>query len=355
MKRFIRSWSPTHLTHLVVRRLRGRAGVEEVAAKRCNLCPRESEYTPPAVFLPGQLDNVVAVHPQTTRAIEDRRINGAVVEHAPTVAYWLDGARLCDFGVYKGSWSRYLTQNAKSTARGAPARVEGESALVSSLLGGLYFGHWLRDDTAAYLLAAEVGAAPMTTATPDWTHKPFYAAAFGQNWSPTGNADFETLVVFDDYSQNSHKKARYEVLRAGFRNGRRPMQEGARVYLKRGDGGVNRRVLINERALVETLTAEGFIILDVNETPVETVAAALLGARLFVTVEGSQQNHALPALPEGAAYVAIQPPALFNNAARDWTALIGVRYGFVVAKAEGEGFRVDIRALMKTIEIAERG
>ena len=349
----MRSWSPEHIHHLARRAVGGRAPIDDVASRREVLCPEEEVDLEPAIMLAGEEDKIVALHPETTRELEERRLRGGRVVHAPTIAHWIEGAKLRDFSLYKGRWSHHLSAVEGAPRGGLVRRFDRPAALATSLLGGTYFGHWLRDDVAAYLLAEEAGEPVSTRLPASWPHARFYAGVFGQSWEPTDMADFSEIAVFTDFSQNSGKVARYERLRSRMRAAVRPERGGHRVYLRRGDGGANRRNMTNEEELIALLRAEGFMIVDVVAHPIEDIAARLLDAALVVSIEGSHQNHALPTVRADGGLVTINPPSMFCNAARDWSAALGLKFGVVVGEQDGDGFRAPLAALMKTVERVE--
>lgn len=346
----MRSWSPVHLGYLARRALGPRPAAAAIARRREALCGEEEQEIAPAIFLKGQLDHVTALLPLTTREQEEKRVHARIFRHDPTVAYWIDGAKLRAFGVYKGGWARHLTQVPGARRARRPRRESGVCALATSFLGGKFFGHWMHSDSTTYLLAESVGR-PVSTACPDWPHRAFYADAYRQDWTPTESADFETLVVFDDYAQNSSRVARYETLRRRLREKVRARAPGGLVYLRRGDGGETQRRMANERAIIDRLAREGFEVVDVEQSDAGAIAAALLDAKLAVSIEGSHQSHLMPALSRRGGLLSIVPPNLFGNAARDWSGALGMRWGFVVGEKSGSAFRVDERALLKTIDL----
>lgn len=347
----VRSLSAAHFGYQARRAFGLAVSAATVAGRREELCKAEEQEIAPAIFLKEQLGNITALLPLTTKEQEDKRVHARSFHHAPTVAYWIDGAKLRDFGVYKSGWVRYLTRVASAGRRSTtPQRASGVSGLATSLLGGKFFGHWMHSDSTTYLLAEKVGR-PVCAPHPDWPHRAFYAACYGQDWMPIECADFETLVVFDDYSQNSGRVARYETLRRRLRDHVRATTTDGRVYLRRGGGGATKRRIINEAAIIDRLAREGFEIVDAEQPRAADIAAALLDARLVVSIEGSHQSHLLPTLRRDGGLLSIVPPDKFGNAARDWSGALGMRWGFVVGEQRGEAFAVDERALLKTIDL----
>jgi hypothetical protein len=79
----------------------------------------------------------------------------------------------------------------------------------------------------------------------------------------------------------------------------------------------------------------------------------LFGARIVISVEGSQLSHALYSLGDRAGLVVIQPPDRFFNSHMDWARLLDVRYGFVVGEQKEAGFYLALDDLLRTIDLVD--
>ena len=123
------------------------------------------------------------------------------------------------------------------------------------------------------------------------------------------------------------------------------------VYLRRGKSA-ERRELVNEDEIAERLLQVGASVLQMEETPTESIIEYLLGAEVVIGVEGSQLCHAVHTLREGGAIVVIQPPFRFYNAHKDWADALGMKYGFVVGDPAENGFELDPDDLLRTIDLA---
>ena len=128
------------------------------------------------------------------------------------------------------------------------------------MIGTQFFGHWLTDDCTQYSLAEDYGT-PLCLPRPTYRDQAAYEAYLQQNWTPTSSARVKNLIVFQDFSQNNHKKRRYKVLsdRSQARFIKRDLS--SLVYLKRGSTGVSRPVA-NEDQLVDELSKRGFTVAD---------------------------------------------------------------------------------------------
>ncbi len=348
----MRSFSPAHIRYLIERRLFGAAEIETVADERIVVCEAEPFDIAPSVYLPHHLDFVRRLHPETLQENENLRVRGGRGSHDPTIAYRIKGVRFRDSGLYKGKWARYFPPI--KPQGNDPARVVGGGsyALASSYSGIKYFGHWVRDDTATCLMA-ETFAQPFCVRTPRWPHQPRYQQFFDLPWPVIDRADFDELYVFSDYAQNSHKVARYREIRRRLRRNAPPGSPSRRVYLHRGATGAVKRLMSNENEVLQALSKNGFVIVDVSRDSADDIVAALLDAETLVSIEGSHASPGVHTLAEGGGYLAIVPPAVFNNVAKDWTSALGMTYGFVVGEERGKAFHVNVRDLLTAVDALE--
>ena len=111
------------------------------------------------------------------------------------------------------------------------------------------------------------------------------------------------------------------------------------------------RELVNQRELADELERWGFRVIDPEKMDVPSISAALAGAKVVTCVEGSAQNHALFAMPAGAALLSIQPPNRFNSISKVVADAVGVRFAYVVADARESGFYLDPARFMRTLEL----
>ncbi|MDN3711242.1 hypothetical protein QWZ10_04260 [Paracoccus cavernae] len=49
--------------------------------------------------------------------------------------------------------------------------------------------------------------------------------------------------------------------------------------------------------------------------------------------------------------ITIQPPYRFDNVWKDFTDLLGMRYGFVVGEGDQERFRVSVDDVMRAVDL----
>lgn len=329
----------------------GDASFNEVCDEHIIINEPEPYDYPPSLYLPHQLENIVALHPETFKQAEEDRIHGEKGFHQPIEAFRIKGVKLRQAGLYKRNWRSYFPHVPAPPEN--PVCINGGSyALASSYSGIQYFGHWLRDDLTTLLMAKEF-AEPFCVRTPEWPDKATYLDIFDQPWPQVDHADFDEIYFFIDYSQNSHKVGRFRHFREKLRTKIKPKLDGHIVYLRRGDTGAVKRIISNEAEMIKALEDSGVIIVDITKDPIEEIIQTLLNARLFITIEGSQAAHSIYTISDGGGYLSIVPPCMFNNPAKDWMTALGVKYGFVVGERDGDAFKVDIPDLLKMADNLE--
>lgn len=312
---------------------------------------QEYNFTP-ALALPGQVDKILAdaFAKDTSRAIE--KLQGGTQYRGPVQRLTLRDAVVTGKFVFAGGLMKPFWSKADWRLLGQlPERANG--AIPSSYHGTNYFGHWLGDDTASYLLAErEVDAPPVIMPFPNWGEQPDYAHRFGQDWAPTPPAFYRRLNLYIDHGQNPHKAERLTELRRRFRTAS-PRDKGSAdiVYLKRGPGSSERR-LTNEAEVIERLSARGCHIHEA-ESGVEVLEAAALNARIIIGVEGSQLLHALYMLRDAGGLLVLQPPKRFFVSNLDWCRVMGFEFAYVVGDPEGEAFSMDLDDLDRTLDLLD--
>ena len=115
----------------------------------------------------------------------------------------------------------------------------------------------------------------------------------------------------------------------------------------------DRRLLVNEHEMADVLGRRGFNILDPERLSVAEIMGSALGAEIVCGVEGSHLVHGLFSMADSAAMLVIQPPHRFNNLFKDYTDCLGMRYAFVVAEPQDDGFAVDVDRLGRTLDLIE--
>lgn len=342
------------LNHVLIKQralrlLGGTRSFKDLADKQWTICPGHSSYPSPAIFLEGELDKVTAVQDETTFAYELRRVQGGTQHnHAPTMAYRLTDVYLVDGSVYKNAM-RYSVSPAKPKFV-VPGNTNyiSSGVLACSFVGNKYFGHWMTDDVPMALAAQQLGQA-VRTSGPLTVHQTQYSSLFGVQPVALRKAKFKELLILEDFGQNQYKRQRYDRMKTALTQAT-PARKGPDIMLLRGTSGVA-RILVNENEVAEFLSKQGFDILQPDEKmSAAEIVARMLGARIVVAVEGSQLAHAVFTMGENGVLLTLQPPYRFNNAFKDITDCLDLRYSFIVGKQVDKGFEIKLEHLARVLD-----
>lgn len=321
--------------------------LQTVAERSWEIAPSETTISPPAYFLPNQLDRVTGwkfadEHPR-------RAMEGGSVTHSATRGYLLKDVWLIDGSLYKDDARSWLLP--KSTLW-PQVRVDYEierGALYCTAMGNKYFGQWLMDDCATYPLASSEGI-PVTTAQAISFHTAGYEDWLGMKPHRLHNAFFRELVIFDDFGQNRNKHMRFRSMSSQLLS-HVNVSPHPGVFLLRGSAG-ELRPMLNEIEIAEHLRDQrGFRILDPLKADVAEIVATCAGARTIAGIEGSGLMHGILALQPGGSILTLQPPNRFVRGYKDQADRDGQHFGFVVGHAENEGFRIDSEELERTLDL----
>ena len=347
-------WSPLPVIDRL-RRLARRPGppLSELAAHSWEIAPAHLESSPPALFLPGQWERVIAFSEFSSRQADLRKVRGGVeVRHDATRAHRLRDAVLIDGTLYKDPASLHLHPR---TGRLPKLRVDDEidrAALYCTFGGNRFFGQWLMDDCATYPLASAEGK-PLTTAQPVNAHTPAYESWLDMQPVRAGAVRLGEVVIFEDFGQNPHKRARFRALGDKLRARVTPRPHPG-VFIVRGATGI-RRVLQNEMEIAERLRdRRGFTIVDPAKTDVPAIVRACAGAQIVAGVEGSGLIHGILTLEEGGGLLVLQPPTRFSAIYKDLTDRDRQQFGFVVGHPRGGDFWVDPEEVERTLDLYAR-
>lgn len=329
-----------------------------VATRTWQLAPATRAVTPPAYFLPGQLERITGWAFADEHPGREMR-GGLPVTHAPTLAHLVEDAWLIDGVLYKGAAVAHLSPRSTRLPQ-LHARAELErAALCCSPAGNRWFGQWLMDDCPLHPLAREHGT-PLSTMLRPAPHVAEYERMLEIHPARLRSAWLRRLVVFTDVGQNRDKHRRFRAMcdavrRSVERTAAAPIEEHPGVFLLRGEAG-ERRVLRGEAALARRLQERrGLRVLDPLRADVATIARTCAGARQVVGVEGSALMHGILALRPGGAVLTLQPPTRFVWVYKHLADRDGQRFGFVVGRPHGVDFTIDADEVERTLDLLERG
>ncbi len=330
-----------------LRLVTGRKTYKDLYDKQWTLSPGQSLISPPAIYLPGELDKVTGVPIETTYANELQQIQGGITQHAATTAYRLSDVQIHSGYIYKGAMKFTLTTTKESWFNQSEIEYIPESALACTFCGNRYFGHWMTDDVILNLAARELAKAVRTSQklSPNQIE---YSHLFEINSTPITHAKFKELIIIEDYAQNQFKRERYQYIRAKLKQLNSPSVSPG-VMLLRGKSGIQ-RYLLNEDEIAEFLRNQGFTIIDPEKTPAREIVRQTLGTKIIVGVEGSQLANGLFTVAEDGVILTLQPPYRFNNVYKGRADCIGIQYAFVVGKQVDSGFEISIENLTRTLD-----
>ena len=314
------------------------------------ICPPEIRSEAPAIFLPDEIDRIVAVQHETSFDNEMNRIFGGNVTHQATVAHDIGKALLAD-GVLYHSCGRvnFQSRPRRPFLSGEIARLD-RAAVVTTGVAEAHFGHWLRDSLITERLANVLGLHAIAPDRDNWKHEDGYRAITGLRSDRYSQVLIENAVIFEDIGLNTNAITRLEWIREKVRAQVDHAVGPRRVYLRRVGGG-NGRDMLNEKALNQFLISKGFETIDPISCSVGDIARSLSNADIVVLSEGSAHNHALLTMKRGSALVTIQPPRRFNAVVKPFFHAVGIEWAFTVGDDDGEGFSAPFGRLMRAIDL----
>lgn len=234
--------------------------------------------------------------------------------------------------------SKFVNASFSDTFASAP--VMEEAILINSMAGLRYFGHWLGDDTSAFEALRDQSNF-ISLPLPPWANAPVYADLFDHNWSPQMVARSRKLTLVRDLGFSSQKADRYRILRKRLRTNFGPGKDNRSkvVYIRRGASG-DPRPILNSSELEQRLTAAGVSIVTA-EDDTRKLISEILDAALIITVEGSQNRHAIYNLRDGGGVLTLAPPDRFYVAFHEWVRSLDMYSGLVIGNSTENGFTIN--------------
>ncbi|WP_341209391.1 glycosyltransferase family 61 protein [uncultured Sphingomonas sp.] len=308
----------------------------------------------PALFLPDELDRIVAHYPGVApkddldRLLHTSRIEPATTAQVVPDVIVADGTLLRHGGVQvirPGPGKRKMLRGHFATLP--------EAMLCADYVIDRYFGHWVADGWSREQLAIERAMVPMVLDPARFGHSEGYRALFDLPARSIADTRVRRLWLIDDRGYNPARMERFRRVRARLRAAVAGRGGGDKVFIRRGAQAAGRN-LCNEAEVIAALSARGFTIIAPDTLPVAQIAGALRDARIVVGVEGSALAHANAVLDPGACVFAIQSPASFNTIHRLATADVGLRFAFSVGDvATGDDFTMPVARLLRAIDMVE--
>ncbi|MGE8177005.1 glycosyltransferase 61 family protein [Pseudomonas fluorescens] len=352
------TWNLAAYRHIVRARVMRKPAEtpQSAAVKTWTIAPGETSISPPAFFLPNQLERVTGWEEERFFPYEHprRTMEGiGSVDHGPTRGYLLKDVWLIDGTLYKGNAKSCLSPRSGWLPKISVETEMERGAIYCTAGGNKWFGSWLMEDCVTYPLACDEGV-PVTTApstrSPLFPQTPEYEDWLGITPVRLRNAFFHELVIFDDLSQNRNRHLRFRAMGEKLLSHVRYSSHPGVFILRGGNGEL--RLLHNEMELAERLhNRRGFRIIDPSKTDVPTIVATCAGAKTVVGVEGSHLVHGVNVLQPGGSLLALQPPNRFICYYKYLTDRDHQNFGFVVGTPEGDGFTIDPDEVERTLDL----
>jgi hypothetical protein len=333
----------------VLRRVfRQPAHYADVAQRQWSLAPAVTLQKRAAIYLDGELEKIGAVQEDTTLEAELARLAAGKKHHVETKAYQFSDVHLQGGRLFKGAVSHRLSHLTQVADRAEEQEIES-AAIASTLLGSLYFGHWMRDDSTLQLAVRSL-APTINIARQTYSHEAGYRDLLALTEHRVERARVRQLILLDDWGHNHFKRKRFAELRATFQRAV-PPSGNERVYIRRGRAiGARGRDMLNTTEVEEFLAAHGFTMVNPDTMSADEIARTTNGAKLVVGLEGSHLGHAIFPIADGGTLLVLQPPLRFNNPYKDVSDTLDLHYAFTVGAQEQDGFRIDLARLGRLLE-----
>ncbi|MBD9526080.1 glycosyltransferase family 61 protein [Paracoccus sp. PAR01] len=314
--------------------------------------PSDIRRVRPALHLPGQLERVRAsVFANLAETVSALTRDGEMREGA-TTGWRFRNVDLIDGVLYGDGAELHLRNRQRRYGLALRPQQAVSGALYETWTTNRWFGSWLMEGPAAWLLASRRHMAMTTAAQPKpGSHAARYEQIMGiAPQRIAGDVHFDELILFGDMSNNADKRRRQHQMREKLLAGRDPKPVPG-VFLLRGTAG-DLRLLRNERELAERLAAErGFLVIDPLAATADELIEACSAARAIVGVEGSQLVHGIIAAPQNAAILPIQPPDRVAATLKGLTDRLDQRFGLLVAEGNDTVFTLNWRDLAATLDL----
>lgn len=337
------------LEQRALRIIQGRRTYRDACDRQWIVCDPGEYESLPAVFLEDDLKKIRSVGPVSTYAGEVSRLDVGTKTCGATVAYQFSDASIFHGYVYKGAM-KYPFVDARESWISKETMVHVPKALIASnVYTCRYFGHWVIESLTLELAARHLNVLAVTPTQPSYKHQADYRDLVGLNPLPVNKAKCDQLIILDDIAANNFKRERFVQIRSQIGSKLKPLHSNHGVMFLRNGSGSN-RLLVNEMEVADFLKSQGFAIIDAEALTGREVMSAALGANVVIGVEGSQLTPAIYALGDSGIILALQPPDRFSTCHKEYTDLLGMRYGFLVGDPVRDGFKVNIDTLARLLD-----
>lgn len=305
----------------------------------------------PAVYNPDDLSRVTScAFGRTLPELADT-LDAESYQEAPLARYDLGPATVIGGLIFSGDQvllhSKFV--HVRATDPFGHHDLQGPVALANSMQGLRYFGHWLSDDVSAFE-AAKDKEPLVSLPLPDWSDATVYQDLFHQDWKQDMVIRSRSLTLLRDLGFSRAKADRYRRLRARIRQKIAPSRgTGNVVFLKRGPSG-DPREIANVQQLEAALITAGVSIVTA-EGDCRKMLSEMVDASVIITIEGSQDRHALYSLRDGGGMITIAPPDRFYVATHEWARCLDMHSGIIVGKPAQDGFVVEPDEVLAMVDV----
>lgn len=275
---------------------------------------------------------------------------------APLATYHVGEATVLGGTIFTGTKRILHSKQVKAGVRDALYAHPSlnDAVLINSMQGLRYFGHWLSDDVSAFE-AFRNDPRVISLPLPTWSDIDPYLELFDQQWHQQSVIRAKSLTLVRDLGFSRGKAQRYRALRGRFRSRLRSSNaSGKVVFLRRGPSG-DPREIVNAANLERRLSDAGVAIVTAEGG--KDFLAAIVDASVIITIEGSQDRHALYSLREGGGMLTLAPPDRFYVATHEWARNLDMHSGIVIGVGAEGGFIIDpdevLRMADRLLELTE--
>lgn len=312
--------------------------------------PQETETIRPPSLLPEMLERVTATPIPSELQFHINAATACEVTHAPVVRW-----SYRDVLVYPSGYATWSTNDRNNSSKNLKEFM-GPLVKVPKLrychdsFSCKYFGHWMSDALPKTLIESDDSPCWLPP-NQDWQHANDYLDTFNLFHFDAHLVHAKEMVVYQDFAQGSHKRARYSQMRNTLRESFGNLDPTDRVYLRRGATG-KRRLVSNEEELIDKLVACNWKIVDIEGANVSDLQRAICKAKVVVGMEGSHLNHAQFGLAAGCSLIILTPHDRFTTIHVGRAIAKQILTGIVVLLGDTtNGYHVDIDEIFRTIEL----
>lgn len=325
-----------------------------LAEETIEIYPEEKVSLPKAIFLKGALDKIKGISEWRYWEQEEELIHGRDIIAHPIHAYFMEDVDIVGAYVYCGpakDMPGYGPE--KIILRNYPDREFIHQAnLVTSYAGSLFFGPLLVDDFPLELYT-DHPENNIKMVTNKYEDEDEYRKLLDiQDTRLVKHARVKQLTMYSQPAINTLRTQNYKILRQRLHDKftASNVSSSPGIYLKRGATG-EKRLLTNEPELENFLVKLGFDIVEPAKMTVREIVERTLGAKIVISVEGSQLSHIIFSMHEKGAFVVLQPPDRFSMVYKEFADCMGMKFAFIVGDSDEGGFKIQTDELGRIIDL----